>query len=81
MLYTHIENECRNSALGNFISILRAAFSPIFFGQKIQSQTVIRKKAAQSHFGQKMLMKSEGFIVPVREKTKKVIENSPLLAF
>jgi hypothetical protein len=28
----------------NFIKILRAAFTPIFFCQKLQSQTVIREK-------------------------------------
>jgi len=28
----------------NFTNILQAAFAPIFFGQKLKSQTVIREK-------------------------------------
>jgi len=34
--------------LVNFTNILRAAFAPIFFCQKLQRQTVIRKKRCKT---------------------------------
>jgi len=41
----------------NFINILRAAFAPIFFHQKLQSQTVIREKLRQTHSYKKVACK------------------------
>jgi hypothetical protein len=36
------------SPVVNFINILQAAFGPIFYGQKLQSQTVIREKLCKA---------------------------------
>ncbi len=45
----------------NFINILRAAFAPMVFSQKLHSQTAIRKKAATTLWNEifecKLLMK------------------------
>jgi len=41
----------------NLTNILRAAFSPIFVGQKIQNQTARKRKAVQNTFVQKTLLK------------------------
>ncbi len=41
----------------NFINILQAAFVPIFLHQKLQRQTVTKRKAAQSTFIQKVTSK------------------------